>query len=341
MDRSYVKTHSSIKGFNVQVFDFHQDTPDVDTTLAKCIRHLASGKLVAMPTETVYGLAGDATDGIAVARIFEVKQRPQFNPLIAHVSGLEMAEAIGIFDDTSIKLAEAFWPGPLTLVVQKNPAANIHDLVTAGLETVAIRCPGGAAQHLIAAYGSPLAAPSANRSGRISPTSAKHVVAEFPGEDIIVLDGGDCDVGIESTIVTVQNGVVIILRSGSVTKEQLATVSGLEVSTVKSNANITAPGMLASHYAPRAKVVLECKSKRPNAAMLAFGPDSDGDLNLSVSGDLKEAAANLYRQLRQLDGLGLDTICVAPIPHERLGIAINDRLSRAAAPRSTNGNLNE
>ena len=341
MDRSYVNNHSSIKGLIVQTFDFHQDTPDVDTTLAKCICHLASGKLVALPTETVYGLAGDATNGIAVARIFEVKQRPQFNPLIAHVSGLEMAKTIGKFDETSIRLAKAFWPGPLTLVVAKVPTTNIHDLVTAGLETIAIRCPGGSAHQLIAAYGSPLAAPSANRSGRLSPTSAKHVVAEFPGEDIIVLDGGDCDVGIESTIATVQNGEVVILRAGSVTIEQLADASGLEVTTVEANSKITAPGMLASHYAPRAEVVLECKSKLPDAAMLAIGPDCEGELNLSVSGDLKEAAANLYRQLRQLDGLGLATICVAPIPHEGLGIAINDRLSRAAAPRSTDGNANE
>ena len=321
--------------------DFHPDNPGFDETLAKCIRHLANGKLAAMPTETVYGLAGDATDGVAVARIFEVKQRPQFNPLIAHVSGLEMAETIGVFDNASTKLAEVFWPGPLTLVVPKNPTANIHDLVTSGLETIAIRCPGGSAQQLFAAYGSPLAAPSANRSGRISPTSAKHVVGEFPGEDIIVLDGGDCDVGIESTIATVQNGAVIILRAGSVTREQLVDASGLEVTTIEASAKITAPGMLQSHYAPRAEVVLDCKSKLPNAAMLAFGPDSDGELNLSASANIKEAAANLYRHLRQLDGLGLDTICVAPIPREGLGIAINDRLSRAAAPRSTDGNSNE
>ncbi len=321
----------------MQIFPFDIDHADRALTLDKAVFHLARGQLVAMPTETVYGLAGDATNGEAVARIFETKMRPQFNPLIAHVSGLEMAKTIGMFDDVSAALAAEFWPGPLTLVVTRNPAGGIHELVSAGLETIAIRCPRGAARELIAAFGAALAAPSANRSGRISPTSAKHITTEFGDKDILVLDGGDCSVGIESTIASVEKGQIKLLRAGAISMEQLAQSTGLNVNLVNAGSKIVAPGQLSSHYAPRAKVRLACKAKQQPGAMLAFGPGHEGELNLSVKADLREAAANLYRHLRALDERGVETICVTAIPETGLGIAINDRLRRAAAPRSLDG----
>ncbi len=323
----------------MKITKFDQARSDFDEVMAAAMHHLATSRLVAIPTETVYGLAGDATDGVAIARIFETKKRPQFNPLIAHVSGMEMAGNIGVFDRLSQKLATTFWPGPLTLIVAQNPMSRIHDLVTAGLETIAVRCPGGPAGALIKSYGSPLAAPSANLSGKLSATSAQHVAGEFRGEDILVLDGGDCVMGIESTIAQVQADRIIILRAGSISAEQLGEVANCPVEFAPASSAITAPGMMASHYAPRAQVILECTSKLPDSAMLAFGNSHErGDLNLSERGDLREAAANLYRQLRQLDGLGMDKICVAPIPRTGLGIAINDRLARAAAPRNSTGN---
>lgn len=321
----------------MEILKFDPAGPEFGNVLSICVAQLSAGKLVAMATETVYGLAGDATSGEAVAAIFDMKQRPQFNPLIAHVNGIEMAQTIGIFDAVSLALAEKFWPGPLTLVVPQRTNSKIHDLVTAELETIAIRCPGGNARLLIEAFGRPLAAPSANLSGRVSPTTASHVRADFDGEDIIVLDGGDCDVGIESTIVQVQSDQITVLRTGSIAADDLTRHCEIEVVLAHNDAAISAPGMMASHYAPRTKVVLDCDEKPPGSAMLAFGNSGvAGDLNLSPDGNLREAAANLYRHMRALDELGKDRICVAPIPHRGLGTAINDRLSRAAAPRPEN-----
>ncbi|MCF6320957.1 MAG: threonylcarbamoyl-AMP synthase [Rhizobiaceae bacterium] len=316
----------------MQTLKFFPDTPEFDAVLAQSVEQLGVGGLVAVPTETVYGLAADASNGLAVASVFEMKGRPQFNPLIVHVSNLEMAEAIGIFDDKFRMLAERFWPGPLTLIVEKKPSAKIHDLVSANLPTIALRCPRGGAQKLIAAFGRPLAAPSANRSGKVSPTSAAHVATEFSGEDIVLLDGGECEVGIESTIVGMLDGKIRILRPGLISAEELSNCTGLEVSKAGEKTGIIAPGMMQSHYAPRSKLILDCLQPENNAAMLALGA-AEGHLNLSRTGDLREAASNLYRHIRELDQMGKDSICVSPIPHEGLGIAINDRLARAAAPR--------
>ncbi len=318
----------------MQTLKFNPDEDGYASVLTAAIAQLSLGKLVALPTETVYGLAADATNGEAVAAIFETKGRPQFNPLIAHVSGLEMAQEIGLFSEASLKLAKYFWPGPLTIVVEQNPISDVHNLVSAGLETIAIRCPSGGVRQLIEAYGKPLAAPSANLSGHVSPTNADHVVSEFGDGDILVLDGEECSIGIESTIVVVENERLTILRSGSISAEDLEQCCGLKTSYSDSEAKISAPGMMASHYAPRAKVILNCTQALPNSAMLGFGKCDDSTaLNLSPNENLREAASNLYGFIRQLDETNIEHICVAPVPMTGLGIAINDRLSRAAAPR--------
>lgn len=305
------------------------------STMDMAIKELAKGGLVAIPTETVYGLAGDATNGIAVAKIFETKQRPAFNPLICHVSDLKMAKRYAEFDPVSARLAEVFWPGPLTLVVPLK-SNHIHDLVCAGLDSVAMRAPTGFAQTLIKNYGQPLAAPSANKSGRISPTTAGHVAGDF-GDRLTIIDGGPCRVGLESTIIKVEPDHIRLLRPGSIDVEALGKIVGMPVRTDKENGAIIAPGMLKSHYAPRAKVLINCNAPRPGAAWLGFGGnnvDTHGPtLNLSAKADLIEAAANLYAMLKALDGKGTDTICVTPIPETGLGFAINDRLRRAAAPK--------
>ena len=324
----------------MQILKFGQDDAGFEDGLSRSIKQLKAGGLVAIPTETVYGLAGDATNGMAVAKIFEMKKRPQFNPLIAHVCNLEMAQNVGIFDKLSLKLAHKFWPGPLTLVVNKYPKSQVHDLVSGGLDTIAIRCPGGLARQLIEEFGAPLAAPSANRSGHVSPTRAAHVASEFGDEDIIVLDGGACDVGIESTIVRVMDEKIIFLREGSITHEELSQFPNSNVEAVSANAPIQAPGMMISHYAPRSKLVVNCHEADASSAVLSFGAqavrgayDRNAHENLSASANLREAASNLYSHIRKLDELGRDKICVAPIPFVGLGIAINDRLTRAAAPR--------
>ena len=327
----------------MQILNLSHDKLSIETALAQCVRHLKDGKLVAIPTETVYGLGGDAANGMAVAKIFETKLRPQFNPLIAHVSGLAMARTIGLFDPVSLELARQFWPGPLTLVVARHPQSGVHDLVSAQLDTIAIRCPGGIGQKLIEAHGAPLAAPSANRSGKVSPTDAAHVASEFEGEDIIIVDGGPCELGIESTIAQVNHDEIRILRAGSITREELSTATKLAVTEFVSDARILAPGMMASHYAPRSQVALNCTNAPENSAALSFGArnlsgqyDKQAHRNLSASGDLREAASNLYRHIRELDAMGKSEICVAPIPLEGLGLAINDRLIRAGAPRPKN-----
>jgi len=295
-----------------------------------------SGGLVAFPTETVYGLGADATNDIAVARIFEAKGRPQFNPLISHVATREMAAALGQFDDMATKLADAFWPGPLTLVLPRLPSCPVSLLASAGLDTVAIRMPRHAvAQALISQVGRPLAAPSANRSGAISPTTAQHVLAGLEGRIDAVIDAGPCDVGLESTIIAVSDGTASLLRPGGVPTEAVEFVCG-PLKRPEGNA-IQAPGMLASHYAPQAQIRLNVDAVRPGEALLAFGedvPEHDGQMeNLSTTGNLVEAAANLFAMLRYLDTASPQGIAVMPVPDEGIGEAINDRLRRAAAPR--------
>ena len=301
---------------------------------------LNAGGVVALPTETVYGLAADATDGEAVARIFEVKGRPRFNPLIVHVADIEMAQEIAVFDDASLLLAERFWPGPLTLVLPLREGHAIHKLVTAGLDTVAIRMPRGFARELIARLGRPLAAPSANSSGRISPTGAQAVEDDIGGRIELVCDGGRTAIGVESTIVKAEPGAVRILRPGSVTAGEIEAVLGAPV--VRGGLQgVEAPGMLASHYAPQAAVRLDAGALREGEALLAFGPTRIAGaeravavLNLSETGEIREAAANLYAHLQTLDRCGAAAIAVEPIPAEGLGEAIADRLRRAAAPRA-------
>jgi L-threonylcarbamoyladenylate synthase len=300
---------------------------------------LAAGELVAIPTETVYGLAADATNGEAVARIFEAKGRPRFNPLIAHVDGFTMAERIGRFDPLSRRLAERFWPGPLTLVLPLASASPVHPLVTAGLDTVAIRMPRGFANGLIARLGRPLAAPSANSSGRVSCTTAEAVEADLGRRIGLIVDGGATPVGLESTILKVDQGRPVLLRPGGVTVEEIEAFLGMPLARSSGGA-IQAPGMLASHYAPTATVRLDADEVREGEALLAFGPilaahadRAVATLNLSPTGDLREAAANLFSHLQALDRAGARAIAVEPVPRHGLGEAINDRLARAAAPR--------
>ena len=296
--------------------------------VARAVALLGAGDCVALPTETVYGLAADATDGAAVARIFEAKGRPSFNPLIAHVPDLDAARALVAFPDWAETLAARFWPGALTLVLPMTPGA-VHPLVTAGLDTLAVRVPSHPlAVEVLRAFGRPLAMPSANLSGRISPTTADHVLASLGGRIAAVLDGGACPVGVESTIVG-GAGTPALLREGEVTREEIEALIG---PLSEAGAAITAPGQLASHYAPDAGVRLEATEARDGEVLLGFGPVR-GDLSLSDSGDLREAAANLYGHLHRLDALKARTIAVAPIPERGLGRAINDRLRRAAAPR--------
>jgi L-threonylcarbamoyladenylate synthase len=306
---------------------------------APALALIEAGGIVAIPTETVYGLAADAADGKAVARIFEAKGRPRFNPLIAHVSSLEMARSVALFDPLSQKLAEAFWPGPLTLVLPLEPGAAIHPLVTAGLSTIALRMPRGFGAELIAALGRPLAAPSANSSGRVSATTAAAVEADLGPRIPLIVDGGPTPVGLESTIVKAEGNAVRLLRPGGVAAEDIEHALGRPMLRGGA-AGIEAPGMLASHYAPGAAVRLDARDVRPGEALLAFGPDTvehagnaAAILNLSPSGDLTEAAANLFAMVQALDRTGAVAIAVMPIPEAGLGEAINDRLRRAAAPR--------
>lgn len=315
-------------------------TPDT-AALEEAARLIGDGGLVAFPTETVYGLGADATNGRAVAAIFETKGRPHFNPLIVHVSDLAAAERIAKFTPQARLLAEAFWPGPLTLVLQRKSESGLSDLVSAGLDTIAVRVPRHpVAQALLALVGRPLAAPSANRSGRVSPTRAEHVAADFAGDVAMILDGGATVHGLESTVADASRiDGVRLLRPGAVTRGALQAVlmGPLAEDPVPDEASPTSPGQLASHYAPNARLRLDATDVRAGEALLAFGaspPATDGAMiNLSESGDLAEAAAGLFAALRALDATGADTIAVTPIPEYGLGEAINDRLRRAAAPR--------
>lgn len=306
---------------------------------------LVGGGLVAVPTETVYGLAADATSGTACAKIFAAKGRPSFNPLISHLPSLDAAMQHGVFNGRALKLAEAFWPGPLTLVVPKRQSSDISDLATAGLPTVALRVPAGPVMRFLAENtGRPLAAPSANRSGKISPTRAEDVVADLGDALDYVIDAGPCEVGIESTIIGVAGDDVQLLRPGGVSREaveRVLNVSVTSMSTEKQPEAPAAPGMLTSHYAPNAHMRLEASEVLPGEALLSFGPEplhgqenAVSEVNLSPSGDLVEAAANLFWAMRTLDSTGATLIRVQFIPNSGLGEAINDRLRRAAAPRS-------
>ncbi len=294
-----------------------------------------------MPTETVYGLAADATSDAAVARIFAAKGRPQFNPLIVHVADADMAARYVEFPPLAKKLASAFWPGPLTLVLPRKADCTISLLASAGLNTLGVRAPNHEiAQSLIRAVDRPLAAPSANLSGTISPTLAEHVRQGLGDKIDMILDGGPCLVGVESTIVKIEGDAVFLLRPGGVAGEAIARVVGVPVSNAPHTDSPQAPGMLASHYAPRAPLRLDAAAPEPDEAFLGFGKanaEGPNALNLSPSGDITEAAANLFAYLRTLDRIattrGLKGIAAAPIPMQGLGDAINDRLARAAAPR--------
>jgi L-threonylcarbamoyladenylate synthase len=293
---------------------------------------LASGGLVAFPTETVYGLGGDARNDHAVARIFEAKGRPRFNPLIVHVPDIETAKIYVEWSDSADRLASAFWPGPLTLVLPLKPNSGLSPLVTADLQTLAIRVPAHpVARQLLGTFGGPVAAPSANPSGRISPTEAAHVYAGLSGRIEAILDGGACDVGVESTILGLA-GDVTLLRPGGLPREALEQALGHPLASHGENDPLTAPGQMTSHYAPGAPLRLNVTTPRPGERLLGFGP-IECTLNLSYAGDLTEAAANLFHHLHALDAQGDSPIAVSPIPQTGLGLAINDRLSRAAAPR--------
>ncbi|WP_420566551.1 L-threonylcarbamoyladenylate synthase [Thalassobaculum sp.] len=300
---------------------------------AEAVQILRAGGLVAFATETVYGLGADATNETAVAKIFAAKGRPRFNPLISHVPDVATAFALGQATPAARAVAKAFWPGPLTLVLRRAEGCPIAWLTSAGLETVAIRVPGKPdARTLLAEIGHPVAAPSANRSGRVSPTTAAHVAAEdFDGLELI-LDGGACTVGLESTVLDVSGETPRLLRPGSVTREQIEDLVG-PVDLAGQGDAITAPGMLASHYAPAAAVRLNATEVRDGEVGLDFAGQLGSETDLSPSGDPVEAAANLFALLRALDRPGVSAIAVAPVPEAGLGAAINDRLRRAAAPR--------
>jgi len=318
-----MSTHRNIK----------QPTPENLTMAAKSLQ---SGDLVSFPTETVYGLGADATDDTAVAKIFEAKGRPSFNPLIVHVPDMARAKDFVIFNDLAQKLAATFWPGPLTLVLPRQENCPISRLASAGLNTLAVRVPANPLAHdLLVKAAVPVAAPSANPSGQISPTQAIHVASGLGEKVDIILDGGACAIGVESTVVSVSDEGVTQLRPGGITREQLEHALGMPVKIAAAGSTITSPGMLRSHYAPSCPVRLNATDKKDNEAFIGFGPNFEGieTLNLSPSANLTEATANLFAVFHKLDGTGFKSIAVAPIPMTGLGVAINDRLHRAAAPK--------
>ena len=309
--------------------------------ISAAVAALGAGELVALPTETVYGLAADAANGTAVAKIFAAKGRPSFNPLICHVTGLSMALRYGVFAERAERLAKEFWPGPLSLVVPLAENAPVHPLATAGLPTIALRAPRGVARDIVAGLGRAVAAPSANRSGRVSPTRAEHVIEQVGESVALVLDSGPCEVGLESTIVSLAGEKPRLLRPGGVPADTIEALLGEKLERATSGDAVSAPGMLVSHYAPHLPVRLNANAVAPGEALLAFGSTAIAGSdraaairNLSPSGDLIEAAANLFAHLAELDRSGATAIAVAPIPEHGLGEAINDRLLRAAAPRA-------
>ena len=298
---------------------------------------LAKGGLVAFPTETVYGLGGDARNGAAVAGIYAAKGRPSFNPLIIHVTDLDMAKQYAEFDDLALKLVDAFWPGPMTLVLPLRDDAGLSELVTAGLNTVANRVPAHPiAQNLLSTFNSPIAAPSANPSGGISPTRAAHVRDGLGGRIDAVINGGKCAVGLESTILMPIDNTLHLLRAGGIAAEDISNIAPIQMANETSETTPTSPGQLASHYAPNARLRMNVTAANDDEHMIGFG-DISGQINLSNTGDLIEAAANLFAYLHMADEdaqtLGKTKLAIAPIPMTGLGVAINDRLKRASAPR--------
>ena len=308
--------------------------------ITRAAAELFAGRLVAFPTETVYGLGADATNAEAVAGIYQLKGRPRFNPLIAHVANFAAAEQLVTFSPVSRRLAERAWPGPLTIVLDRRPDCAVADLASAGLPTLAVRVPDHpVALALLRAVGRPIVAPSANRSGRVSPTTAAHVAADFRGQNLTIIDGGPATGGLESTVVRVGPDAIWLLRPGMLARGDIEAVAGLPVvEFAGETGQILSPGQLASHYAPHAALRLNVLEPEPGEAYLAFGnlpPRHSGPVyNLSSRGSLIEAATRLFAGLRELDAAGVSVISVALIPQTGLGIAINDRLSRAAAPRS-------
>lgn len=303
--------------------------------ISKAAKLLRDGGLVAFPTETVYGLGADATSDAAVARIFAAKARPQFNPLISHVADIEAALALGVFPKQAEMLARQFWPGPLTLVVKRRRDCPVSLLASAGLDSIALRVPQhDVALALLAEVARPVAAPSANRSGRISPTTAEHVRQSLGAVVDLVLDGGPCAVGLESTVVQFLDGKARLLRPGGLQRDVLEQAMGSRFVEASDGGPLHGPGQLESHYAPQAALRLNALSPLLGEVYVGFGEYGRGATSLSTSGDLQEAAANLFRILHEVDALGSSMIAVAPIPDTGLGEAINDRLRRAAAPRS-------
>lgn len=309
-------------------------------TIREAASHLRAGRLVAFPTETVYGLGADATDDAAVLQVYRAKGRPAHNPLIVHVQDRAAAAALVHLDERADLLARAFWPGPLTLVLPARADAGISRHATAGLATLAIRVPAHpVAQDLLRAASRPVVAPSANPSGRISPTCARHVAEDLGHAVAMVLDGGECPVGLESTVIDlVDPGPARLLRPGGLPREEIEAILGALETPGADPARPSSPGMLASHYAPHAPVRLDAVSVQANEALIAFGPDGPtgarATFNLSPTGDLAEAAANLFAMLRQADRSGATAIAVVPIEGKGLAEAIRDRLHRAAAPRT-------
>jgi L-threonylcarbamoyladenylate synthase len=309
--------------------------------ITEAAKAIATGDLVAFPTETVYGLGGDATSDRAVARIYEAKGRPSFNPLIVHVASLAAAAEYAELPVAAMTLARRFWPGPLTLVLPRRPGCPLSLLVSAGMDSVALRVPAHpVARGLLLLSGRPLAGPSANPSGRISPTTAQHVEEGLGDKVAMILDGGPCEIGLESTVVSLLEETPQILRPGAISREEIASELGRPVTMAAQVGDVAeglhGPGRLLSHYAPHCSVRLNAKDVTAGEALLAFGPDAPSapvTLNLSAAGDLTEAAANLFAMLRALDRTDISGIAVSPIPEHGLGIAINDRLRRAAAPR--------
>lgn len=310
------------------------------SSLDEAARLIRAGELVAFPTETVYGLGADATNDRAIAKIFAAKERPRFNPLITHVSDVESASQLGRFSPLAQELARRFWPGGLTLVLPRLETSNVSLLVCAGLDTIALRVPAHpVAQGLIAGAGVPISAPSANRSGEVSPTTAAHVAESLGTRVDLILDGGPCQLGLESTVIGFEDGQALLLRPGAIGRADIEAVIGPLNNAVGDEGKPLSPGRLLRHYAPHKPLRLDAASAQKDEALLAFGRPPSGDfmhcLNLSPGGDLIEAAANLFAHMRALDRMPVAAIAVMPIPDQGIGEAINDRLRRAAGARTT------